>query len=69
VRGHSGHQLNEIADEVAMFNRINCEWGLCEAQENMVQRARDALERTVAGRAKIDYEPEAGDRNTRRGRL
>ena len=69
VRGHTGHPLNEIADEVAMFTRRNGEWGLGEAQENMVQRAREALERTVAGRAMIDFVPAAGDRNTRRGRL
>lgn len=69
VRGHTGHPLNEIADEVAMFTRRNGEWGLGEAQDAMVSRAREALARTVAGRAMIDFVPAAGDRNVRRGRL
>lgn len=57
VRGHNGHPLNELADEVAMFTRRNDNWGLNETQTTMLERARAACAQLVDGSAAEDFVP------------
>ena len=57
VRGHNGHPLNELADEVAMFTRRNDSWGLGETQAAMLERARATCAQLVDGSAAEDFVP------------